>query len=177
VSNTTKTGLFFLKLMKLEELDEMPPVMRQRAIWARQTILDHPELAEIDLDELLAWVKNEEDDTWYSIAGNYSQFSPAEKMEKRAKLRAAKAEREQRLAETGEMNAARQEYWSAVRQRIFTRDDHTCQNCGKRGDTKFHIHHIWKRNEGGGDADDNLMTLCPSCHPVADKSLYNPKWE
>jgi N6-L-threonylcarbamoyladenine synthase len=57
-----------------------------------------------------------------------------------------------------------------VRQYILHRDGYRCRICGcKHGDkhngveTKFHIHHLESRATGG-DAPNNLITLCSSCH-------------
>jgi 5-methylcytosine-specific restriction endonuclease McrA len=37
-----------------------------------------------------------------------------------------------------------------------------CQLCGKWGVTQ--VHHIVYRSQGGGDVDDNLISLCVDCH-------------
>ena len=51
-----------------------------------------------------------------------------------------------------------------VRQYVFHRDDYTCQCCGAHGKgVKLHVHHIETRKTGG-NAPDNLITLCPNCH-------------
>lgn len=47
--------------------------------------------------------------------------------------------------------------------RIRRRDNHTCQSCGARG---HEVDHIINAKAGGGDADDNLQTLCTDCHRV-----------
>ena len=49
-----------------------------------------------------------------------------------------------------------------VRQYVLFRDDYKCQCCGKHG-VKFHVHHKESR-QTGGDAPDNLITLCEDCH-------------
>lgn len=49
--------------------------------------------------------------------------------------------------------------------RILNRDNYTCQYCkGKRKDSKFEVHHIVFRCNGGSDEEDNLITLCHTCH-------------
>lgn len=54
-----------------------------------------------------------------------------------------------------------------VRQYVLHRDDYTCQCCGvhntARKTVKLHVHHLESRKVGG-DAPDNLMTLCEDCH-------------
>lgn len=51
-----------------------------------------------------------------------------------------------------------------VRQYVLWRDAYTCQCCGKHGHgIKFHVHHKESRKTGG-NAPDNLITLCDICH-------------
>ena len=54
-------------------------------------------------------------------------------------------------------------FWN-VREYVFFRDNHTCQCCkGKSKDNILNVHHIESRKTGG-DAPDNLITLCETCH-------------
>ena len=54
-------------------------------------------------------------------------------------------------------------FWN-VREYVLFRDGHKCQCCkGKSKDTKLHVHHIESRKTGG-DAPNNLITLCSVCH-------------
>lgn len=54
-------------------------------------------------------------------------------------------------------------FWN-VREYILFRDGHTCQCCkGKSKDKILNVHHI-KSRKIGGDAPNNLITLCESCH-------------
>ena len=54
-------------------------------------------------------------------------------------------------------------FWN-VREYVLFRDGHKCQRCkGKSKDNKLHVHHIESRKTGG-DAPNNLITLCPDCH-------------
>ena len=54
--------------------------------------------------------------------------------------------------------------FSNVREYVLFRDGHQCQCCkGKSKDSKLHIHHIESRKIGG-DAPNNLITLCSECH-------------
>ena len=51
-----------------------------------------------------------------------------------------------------------------LREYILFRDDHKCQHCkGKSGDKRLCIHHLESRKTGG-DAPNNLITLCTTCH-------------
>lgn len=54
-------------------------------------------------------------------------------------------------------------FWN-VREYVFFRDRHTCRCCkGKSKDKILNVHHIESRKTGG-DAPNNLITLCESCH-------------
>lgn len=54
-----------------------------------------------------------------------------------------------------------------VRQYVLHRDGYTCQCCGAHGTSKkavkLHVHHLGSRKVGG-NAPDNLITLCEDCH-------------
>ena len=51
-----------------------------------------------------------------------------------------------------------------VREYILFRDGHECQHChGKSRDPILNVHHIESRKTGG-DAPNNLITLCATCH-------------
>ena len=55
------------------------------------------------------------------------------------------------------------EGWN-VREYILFRDNHTCQHCkGKGKDKVLNVHHIESRKIGG-NAPNNLITLCRTCH-------------
>lgn len=54
--------------------------------------------------------------------------------------------------------------WTNVREYVLFRDGHQCQCCkGKSGDTILNVHHIESRMTGG-NAPNNLVTLCKTCH-------------
>ena len=54
-------------------------------------------------------------------------------------------------------------FWN-VREYVLFRDGHTCQCCkGKSKDKVLNVHHIESRKVGG-DAPNNLVTLCETCH-------------
>lgn len=51
-----------------------------------------------------------------------------------------------------------------VRQYVLWRDGYTCLCCGVHGDgVKLHVHHRESRKVGG-NAPDNLVSLCDKCH-------------
>ena len=54
-------------------------------------------------------------------------------------------------------------FWN-VREYVLFRDGHTCQCCrGKSKDKILNVHHIESRKTGG-DAPNNLISLCETCH-------------
>ena len=58
-----------------------------------------------------------------------------------------------------------------VRQYVFFRDGYTCQCCGAHGKgIKFHTHHLESRKTGG-NAPDDLVTVCDKCHKAFHAGL------
>lgn len=57
--------------------------------------------------------------------------------------------------------------------KVLNRDNYICQHCkGRRKDSKLEVHHIIYRSNGGSDEEDNLITLCHTCHKgVHSKSI------
>ena len=54
-------------------------------------------------------------------------------------------------------------FWN-IREYVLFRDGHQCQCCkGKSKDPVLNVHHIESRKTGG-DAPNNLITLCETCH-------------
>jgi hypothetical protein len=54
-------------------------------------------------------------------------------------------------------------FWN-VREYVLFRDGHKCQHCnGKSKDKILNVHHIESRKTGG-NAPNNLITLCETCH-------------
>lgn len=48
---------------------------------------------------------------------------------------------------------------------VLSRDKYKCQHCkGKSKDSKLEVHHITYRSNSGSDEQENLITLCSSCH-------------
>ena len=61
-------------------------------------------------------------------------------------------------------------FWN-VREYVLFRDGHTCQCCkGKSKDNILNVHHIESRKTGG-NAPNNLITLCETCHTKYHKGL------
>lgn len=58
-----------------------------------------------------------------------------------------------------------------VRQYVLHRDGYRCRCCGAHGKgVKFHVHHLESRKTGG-DAPNNLVTLCNGCHEKFHKGI------
>ena len=61
-------------------------------------------------------------------------------------------------------------FWN-IREYVLFRDGHTCQCCkGKSKDPVLNVHHIESRTIGG-NAPNNLITLCETCHTGYHKGL------
>ena len=62
------------------------------------------------------------------------------------------------------------DFWN-VREYVLFRDGHICQCCkGKSKDKILNVHHIESRKTGG-DAPNNLITLCETCHTGYHKGI------
>ncbi len=61
-------------------------------------------------------------------------------------------------------------FWN-VREYVLFRDGHVCQCCkGKSKDPRLNVHHIESRKTGG-NAPNNLITLCETCHNKFHRGL------
>ena len=59
-------------------------------------------------------------------------------------------------------------FWN-TREYVLCRDGHKCQHCkGKSKNPVLNVHHIESR-QTGGDAPNNLITLCETCHKAYHK--------
>jgi len=67
-----------------------------------------------------------------------------------------------RIAEPGKPNKAT--IPPGTRRRVLARDQHRCQAPGCRHTRFLEIHHLTPRSRGGTNAEENLITLCNSCH-------------
>lgn len=58
---------------------------------------------------------------------------------------------------------------------VLNRDNYTCQYCrGKHKDSRLEVHHIIFRSNGGSDEQENLITLCHTCHKALHGDKINP---
>lgn len=65
-------------------------------------------------------------------------------------------------------------FWN-VREYVLARDGHKCQHCkGKSKDTILNVHHIESRKMGG-NAPNNLITLCETCHKAYHRGGFELK--
>ena len=65
-------------------------------------------------------------------------------------------------------------FWN-VREYVLFRDGHVCQYChGKSKDKVLNVHHIESRKTGG-DAPNNLITLCETCHKACHEGKIKLK--
>ena len=54
-----------------------------------------------------------------------------------------------------------------TKEMVLNRDNYTCQYCGgKHKDSRLNVHHIQFRSNGGSDSQENLITLCHTCHSL-----------
>ena len=65
-----------------------------------------------------------------------------------------------------------------LREAVFTRDNYTCQVCGKsvKDGVLLHVHHIIYRSGGGADRLNNLLTVCSRCHTPANHKPGGKLW-
>ena len=52
--------------------------------------------------------------------------------------------------------------YEALRQQVLRRDRWRCQSCGNM--SNLEVHHKQFRSHSGHDSEENLITLCASCH-------------
>lgn len=57
-----------------------------------------------------------------------------------------------------------------LREAVFTRDNFTCQCCGRtiKDGAILHAHHVRYRSQGGTNKMSNLITVCEQCHTPAN---------
>ena len=65
-------------------------------------------------------------------------------------------------------------FWN-VREYVLARDEHKCQQCkGKSKDPILNVHHLESRKTGG-NAPNNLITLCETCHKAYHRREFELK--
>jgi 5-methylcytosine-specific restriction endonuclease McrA len=52
--------------------------------------------------------------------------------------------------------------YESLRQQVLRRDSWRCQSCGAM--SNLEVHHKEFRSHSGHDSDENLITLCTTCH-------------
>jgi 5-methylcytosine-specific restriction endonuclease McrA len=52
--------------------------------------------------------------------------------------------------------------YDGLRQQVLRRDAWQCQSCGTM--SNLEVHHKELRSQSGADSEENLITLCISCH-------------
>ena len=68
--------------------------------------------------------------------------------------------------------------FSNTRAKVLYRDGYKCQYCkNKRKDSKLDVHHIIFRSKGGSDFEENLITLCHSCHVDLHDNKIHPNFK
>ena len=68
-----------------------------------------------------------------------------------------------------------QQGFGNTREYVLCRDGHTCQHCrGKSRDQILQVHHLESRHTGG-DAPNNLITLCKTCHDALHRGKIELK--
>lgn len=56
---------------------------------------------------------------------------------------------------------------------VLHRDCYTCQHCkGKSKEKRLEVHHIVFRSETGSDEEENLLTLCKTCHDALHRGEF-----
>jgi 5-methylcytosine-specific restriction endonuclease McrA len=74
----------------------------------------------------------------------------------RAKQKASEARKQHREGEK-------------IRQRLIHKYGKVCQECGTEP-TEIHAHHKKRLMDGGTNAEDNMILLCPDCHKAAHEN-------
>ena len=65
-------------------------------------------------------------------------------------------------------------FWN-IREYVLARDNHQCQHCkGKSKDSILNVHHLESRKTGG-NAPNNLITLCETCHKAYHRGEFELK--
>ena len=64
------------------------------------------------------------------------------------------------------------EEYRRLRQKVLARDGWRCQRCGGLRDVQ--VHHMQRRSALGDDSEQNLITLCMSCHLLVHLARESP---
>ena len=63
--------------------------------------------------------------------------------------------------------------YRSLHKKILSRDGYRCVLCGSM--KNLSIDHIVKRSQQGDDTEDNLRTLCTTCHDKEDNTIFSQK--
>ena len=58
--------------------------------------------------------------------------------------------------------------YESLRRQVLRRDGWRCQSCGTM--TNLEVHHQQFRSHSGEDSEENLITLCSTCHRTVHHS-------
>lgn len=62
----------------------------------------------------------------------------------------------------------------SIRRAVLSRDGHRCTTAGCGATAFLEVHHVVPRSRGGGNAPENLVTLCSACHRHAHEREATP---
>ena len=57
-----------------------------------------------------------------------------------------------------------------LRERVLSRDGHTCRYCGSKQEP-FHLDHVYPVVKGGETSEQNLVTACSKCNSKKHSSV------
>ena len=63
--------------------------------------------------------------------------------------------------------------WDIIRKRVYARDNWTCQVCKKHCRNNIQCHHIVPYRITQDNSENNLITLCCSCHIKEELKYYS----
>lgn len=70
-------------------------------------------------------------------------------------------------------NQEREKLTPTIRYRVLSRDNYTCQSCGKSSkETTLHVDHIIPISKGGKTEISNLQVLCSECNQGKSDKVY-----
>ena len=102
-------------------------------------------------------------DTHLAVVGKVYQILPVSRVIVETASFDIQKIRNPAISETEYQQGEQLGFWN-VREYVLFRDGHTCQCCkGRSKDSILNVHHIESRKTGG-DAPNNLITLCETCH-------------
>lgn len=102
-------------------------------------------------------------DTHLKVVENITKILPTSKITVEAASFDVQKIKNPDIEGTGYQQGEQLNFWN-VREYVLFRDGHICRCCkGKSKDKVLNVHHIESRKTGG-NAPNNLITLCETCH-------------